>query len=495
MNHPKSKRRLRVQLAFVYTLMAIAVISIVAILILVIQGYRYNRYDGKLEQGGLVQFNSRPAGATVTVDGVTLGNKTASKITLTSGRHEITMARDGYTNWKKQVTVKPGGVLWLNYAQLFPTAPTVTTSAAFAAVDSALASPDRKLMAVIPASTTPEISLVTLNSDTSTTTKVTIPTDSFTAPENGATQAFNLISWDKDSHMLLIKHTYGDKTEYLSTDIRNGVTYNISTRLGVDVAKVMYSRSDSNVVYILTTTHELRRGNSNDTVLSGPIATNISDMAMTEQNLLTYTTLADNKGVRTVGYVSSGSTKAKTIASYSDIGAAPLDIATGNYYGDRYTAVLHGQTLDIFVGSLPGSDNTGNISLTRVAQAPAVNGEDTVGFSPGDNRIVYATHGTTAVAYDLELAQSSLITLAGTTPAVVTKQSSVTPGLQWFDNYHVMTTGGPLYVYDYDGTNGQLIANTTANQPAVLGSGEKYLYYFVTADGSAKLQRLQLTIN
>jgi len=75
--------------------MAIAVVSIVAILLLVIQGYRYNRFDGKLEQGGLVQFDSRPSAATVTVDDSTLANRTASKVTLSSGQHTITMSREG----------------------------------------------------------------------------------------------------------------------------------------------------------------------------------------------------------------------------------------------------------------------------------------------------------------------------------------------------------------------------------------------------------------
>lgn len=67
--------------------MVLSVISIVVVLILITQGYRFNHFDGKLEQGGLVQFNSRPTGATVSVDGMALANRTASKITLSTGPH------------------------------------------------------------------------------------------------------------------------------------------------------------------------------------------------------------------------------------------------------------------------------------------------------------------------------------------------------------------------------------------------------------------------
>ena len=53
MHKHRNKRRLRIQLTFVYTLMGLAIVSILTILVLVIQGYRYNRFDGKVEQGGL----------------------------------------------------------------------------------------------------------------------------------------------------------------------------------------------------------------------------------------------------------------------------------------------------------------------------------------------------------------------------------------------------------------------------------------------------------
>ena len=190
MHKHRNKRRLRIQLTFVYTLMGLAVLSILTILVLVIQGYRYNRFDGKVEQGGLVQFNSRPTGATVTVDDETLANKTASKVTLTAGTHTVTMARDGYSTWKKDVLVKPGTVLWLNYARLFPNSPKVATAANFEGVATALPSPNHRLMAVVPKSTEPEITLASLNDDTPQITKVAVQGSSYNAPAEGGGRGF-----------------------------------------------------------------------------------------------------------------------------------------------------------------------------------------------------------------------------------------------------------------------------------------------------------------
>jgi hypothetical protein len=81
MYHSKNIRKKRAQLFFVYALMAVAVVVTVAALVLVMLGYRFNRYDGTIEQGGLVQFDSKPSGATVMLDDITLANRTASKVT------------------------------------------------------------------------------------------------------------------------------------------------------------------------------------------------------------------------------------------------------------------------------------------------------------------------------------------------------------------------------------------------------------------------------
>jgi len=328
MHKHRNKRRKRIQLAFVYTLMAIAVLSIVAILVLVVQGYRYNRFDGKIEQGGLVQFDSRPAGATVTVDDITLANRTASKVTLSAGRHTITMTRDGYSSWKKEVLVKPGSVLWLNYTRLFPTNPKVTSVATFEGVATALPAPSGKQIAVVAKSSNPEISLTTLNDDVPQTKKIIIPTGSYTAPGADQSQAFELESWDKNSNLLLVRHMYGDKTEYISIDTRDSLARNISIELGLDIASVAYSLGDSNVLYVVTTAHDLRRINLSGATVSGPLATNVATISVNEERVIGYTTLPDAEGTRTVGYVTQGSSKAKTIATYKALGAAALHVAS-----------------------------------------------------------------------------------------------------------------------------------------------------------------------
>lgn len=478
-----NKRRLRVQLTFIYTIMVFAVLAIVTVLVLVLQGYRFNQYDGRLEQGGLVQFDSQPSGAVVSVDGMSLSNKTASKIILSAGSHSVEMTKKGYTTWKKDVLVKPGSVLWLNYTLLFPLSPTVSTAMKYTAVSSALPSPDQRVMAVIADAANPEIILTTLNTDNPATTTINIPLAAYTQSTSGVPQSFALVSWDKDSNLLIVRHDVNGKVEYLSVDTRDTTrTVNVSAGLGIDIASVSYALNDSNTLYVLSNTHELRRANISSMTLTGPLASDVSHFIVTEPHTVVYETLPDANDQRVVGYISSDSNKAKVLSSYSGLNGATLLATSGSYYGQHYVAILHDTTLDILQGDLPSSDSNAILSLKPVVTLEIADGGDYLGFSPDDDRLIYVAKGTHIVTYDLELDTSATTTL----------QAPLTRDAQWLDGYHILSTDTNGYYYDYDGTNGQLFAQNTLDLPGSLGSGGKYLYYFTKTTDSTLLNRVQL---
>src|SRR5690348_1900762 len=115
-----SKQRQRIIRALVYSAMTLTVVLLVTILVFVMLGYRFNKQTSTIQQGGLVQFNTRPTGANVTVGSAKLGSRTPSKITLNPGNYSVKMEKSGYLPWNKAVEVKAGQVLWLNYAQFVP---------------------------------------------------------------------------------------------------------------------------------------------------------------------------------------------------------------------------------------------------------------------------------------------------------------------------------------------------------------------------------------
>ncbi|QQS21462.1 PEGA domain-containing protein [Candidatus Saccharibacteria bacterium] len=483
MNRRKSKRQKRAQLIFVYTLMALSVITVVGILALVMLGYRFNRYDGKVEQGGLVQFDSRPSGAVVTIDGIRLANKTASKITAMSGQHTITIAKEGYTSWQKDVFVQAGGVLWLNYALLKPTKPTVTTVATLPTISSSMVSYDRKSMVVVAEPSNPLLYVISLNSDVPSLTKVQIPTSLYTATEDATTQTFSLVGLDKEARSAIVQHTYLDKSEYLSIDIRGGnAMYNINQSAGADIAAVDYRFGDPGTVYVVTAARELRRLGLASSTLSAPIVGNIAEFSQTNQTGVTYTTLPDTTGVRTIGYVSDGATKARSLGSTS--GGDVYKVLASTYFGERYITTLSGTTVTISKGDLPDTDSSGALNQKVVATFTVAPGATTLRYSPGDNRFVMVQSGEHIAGYDLELMQSSRLTLA-TAPS---------RAVGWIDGYHwAAVAGGTATYYDFDGTNGQMIVSGASDAAVGLSENYKYLYSTISTPAGIDIVRSTMT--
>lgn len=489
MYHKPSKRKKRAQLTFVYSLMVLAIVSIVAVLVLLMLGYRFNRYAGKVEQGGLVQFDSRPSGADVYLDGIHLANRTASKITTNSGDHLVTMKKTGYTDWEKNVTVKAGNILWLNYARLFPAKPTQEFVASYPSVAGALTSPDRKYVAALPAPSQPVLAVLHLDNDSSVATSVTLKSTDYSPAAVGKTHTFSLVGWDKDSRYLLVRHVYDDtKTEYLSVDSRGSdATKNVTTALGVDVAKIVYSLNNSNVVYILTAAHEIRRGDLSANTLSGPLVSNVADFNTYDSNTLTFETLLDTiTKSRSIGYFTIGASKARTVASYTDDGTPAMKLRFGKYYSESYALIAYGNQVTILKGDIPASDATNGPKLDTVATITVDGGAQTLGFSPDKGQFVYAQNGAAVATFDLELLQIARVTLA----------AAPTKPLEWVDDYHFTSTaGGACNNYDFDGTNKHTVATISLDLPCTIANNSKYFYYFTTSDGIVKVARTKLAIN
>jgi hypothetical protein len=483
MHHKSTKRRIRARLTFVYTLMALAVIAGVAILVLVIQGYRYNRYDGKIEQGGLVQFDSRPSGATVTLDGTQLSAKTASKLTVSAGSHEVTMSRSGYLSWSKTVTVKAGSVLWLNYARLYPEKPVISTTTTYDAFTGALTSPNRKQLVVVASPAQAVLSLVSLNDETPSPRKVIITSSAVTAASDETTSVFRLVAWDSDSQFVLVQHAYDGKQEYLSVDTSGGTATNITRSLGVTISRIEYAIGDRSTVYILTDTHEVRRGDLSASTISGPLLSNIADFAQADRSTLTYETRRDDAGVRSVGYLTNGAARPRTVHTVTDDGTTSMKFRMGAYYGDDYLVLAYGDTTTIYTADVPSSDSSSTLSWKRVGWLSTAGGVSYLGFSPDSERFVYAQMASSALTYDLE---TDVI-------AKTTFESTMARPADWIDSFHVgATTGGSALFYDFDGTNSRKVATGVVDAPIAISENDNYLYYFATDGAATVLKRVKL---
>jgi len=490
MYHPPSKRKQLLQRVFVYGIMSVGTLGLVAVLVSVMLGYQFNRSDGRIEQGGLVQFDSRPTGANVTIDGTSFGSQTPSKTTMTSGQHFITMERSGYKKWQKSVVVMPGSVLWLNYAHLIPNDLTPTNVATLAGISSSVPSPDDKWMAIKEDPATPSIRLADVSGDTAKTSFIDIPADKYTHPSVGKTQSFSLEKWDPESRYVLTKHIYDDtKAEWIVVDTQNAAqTKNITTLLSIDASKIVFSNANSQVFYAQIGS-DIRKIDVGAATLSRPLLTNVADFSLYDRSLITYATLLDPATkTRSVGYYQDGADKPQTVRTYTDDGSAPLHFVVSKYFGDTYMAISYSGVTSIIKGDLPTekSTNATPLKVTATMTIPDASVQYLSILTNG--RFVVAQSGPTYMVYDIELQKTTSTTLKGT--------SDFTREIGWLDNYNLWgDRDGMLRLYEFDGANQHDIMPVVSGQGATLSPNAKYLYGITkSADGQIHLSRVKLIL-
>lgn len=468
--------------------MSLAVIVLVAALLFVVLGYQLNRADGRIEQGGLVQFDSIPGGADVTIDGVATGNRTATKSTLNAGSHFFTMARKDYRTWQKSVNLAPGAVLWLNYARLIPNDLKQENLVQLTSLSNSAASPDRHWLAAVENANSPTVKIFDITRGDAKAKDITIPPALFTAGEPEKTHTFTLQSWDPSSRFLLMKHTYNSETsiEWLVIDT-NDVTRskNVTSLLQVAFSKVLFSNSDSNILYVQNGT-DVRKVDLNAATLSRPLVSNVAEFNLFDRSTIVYTTHLDTiTKSRSAGYYEDGAEKPHTLRSYVDDGTLPLHVALGKYFNEPYIALSYGDTLEILRGRLPQSEE--DVTKLRVESKVTIAGGVQSVDMKTSGRFVIAKKDADYYVYDNELKQHSRTTLKG--------QDTDTE-LGWLDGYTLFATrDGMLRFYEFDGANQNDIAKVIQRQAVSLTQDNVYVYMFTPGDtGGAHLSRVRLIL-
>lgn len=481
-----SKKKILLQRFAVYGLMTLSVIGLVIVLVFVMLGYQFNSDDGRIEQGGLVQFDSHPSGADVTIDGNPFGTRTASKTTMNAGNHTVSMSKSGYATWKKNITVVPGSVLWLNYTRLIPTSLKPANVADFSSVSGAVTSSDEKTVAVKEDAASPSIKLVDISKDTVESDTITIPESAYSASEEGKNQQFILETWDPDDRYLLVKHVYSDTNiEWLVVDTDSvNATKNVTKLLDVNAADMKFSNADSRVVYAKIGT-DVRKINLNDATLSRPLVTNVASFDLYSDSMVTYTTQRDEAGKRSVGYYIDGSDAPRTIKTYEPDDNRPLLLTVGRYFNETYQAIAYGDTVSITNGDLPRDEKT-PIKLTAAASMTIEGGASYL-TDKTNGRFIVAQNGPVLAVYDLELGKHTTTMLKGS--------SAVSKEIQWIDGYMFWGDRDTmLRLYEFDGTNSHDIMQVVPGMTATLSPSGKYLYGVTGGDGKYFLTRVQLQL-
>lgn len=467
----------------VYTFMTLTVTVIVALLLLVVLGYQFEK-GGKLEQGGLLQFQSTPSGATVTLDEMKLSSQTTTKSTVDTGNHFVTFDLAGYRTWQKSITINAGQIGWLSYARLIPNTIKPQAMHDYTDLTGALASPDQKYILIHEAVDQPVFTQVDLQGDSLNYSTVTLPDGSYTAPSPGKTQTFTIDSWSNDDQAVLIRHTYDDtKSEWLLLNRSSpDKSINVSATYGITPSTVVFAGGGNRLLFVQTD-NIVRRINLDEQTLSRPLASNVSTFTVYDAQTIVYTSLVDQNLQRTVGYAAVNVDTPQTIASYP-VDNLPLFGTIASYFGQYYAAIVHGQTMKILAGNLPTTNNPKSMKVIAVR---AVSPGTTNLATGANNRFIVATLPSGFATYDLELKKYDETTWAHPTAAP--------EPLHWLDGYSLWSSGGgTLRLYEFDGANQQNIMSAADGFTATLSPNGKYIYDITKTDKGYELQRGLLVI-
>lgn len=468
----------------VYTFMTLSVTVIVSLLMLVVLGYQFNQKDGKLEQGGLLQFYSIPTGAQVTLDEMKLGSLTNTKTTVDSGNHFVTFSDNGYRVWQKSIMVKPGQVAWLSYARLIPQTITPESLQTYAVLTSALASPDRHYMLLHQAADQPAFTLVDIQNDTPKYSTLTLPVGSYTAPSAGKKQSFALDSWSGDNQVVLIRHTYdNNKMEWLLLN-RNSPDQSIdlNTTYAISPSRIEFAGGNHSLLFVQNG-DIVQRINLDEQTLSRPLVTNVRDFTTYDDKTIAYSTKVDAKSQMSVGYAAIDIPQPQTIATYP-ADKKPLFAALSQYFGQSYVGIVHGNDMTVLTGTLPTPNNKG--SLKQYGEHTLPDGTWNLEVR-GSDRFIVATLLNGYATYDLELQKYDETTWKYSA-------KSQRP-LQWLDDFMLWSDyGGTLRFYEFDGANQQDIMPAAEGLAVSLSVNDKYVYDIAKTDKGYVFQRARLIL-
>lgn len=491
MYHPPS-RRVRFWRRFsVIALMWIAVVSGVAVLTALTLGYGFNQKDGRIEQGGILQMDSEPIGANITVNNVPFGSQTPAKLVSQPGEYAITMNKPGYRQWQKTVPIQAGNITWVAYPRLIPEKLTPSKVATFAATtSSALASPSSKRYAVLAHSGTPSVTLVTLDAETAKTSDYTLPREIYTQPSEAQPQStFAIESWTGDEKKILLDHVYGDKGthEWIILNLEKPEeSVNISRTFGIDTSMVkpVFSENDGSVLYAIVD-GSVRILNLRDGTMSKPLIDNAVDFRLYGDDFVLYVAQGTDKSTQQVGYVKKEYKSPRVVKTVPFDGEHNAQFDVGKYYSKYYYFVSHGTHAELFSGASMPDNSQSPLTLKSVYKVDLTaaiidtNMTDNGQFATVQDGASFATH-------NLETSQSFKSLLAeGTTP--------LPQKLKYLDGYLLWgTRGGMLRTYEFDGANQQDIMPVAPELGATLSPSAKYLYAFTREDTAVTLTRVQL---
>lgn len=467
----------------VYTLMVTAILSLTTILLLLMLGYRYNQGNNNFIQGGLVQFNSQPTGASVRVGSADLASRTRSKITLNPGDYKVRMTLNGYRDWEKDATVRSGMVLWLNSAHFVPTNPITNSVFEADTIGSVAMQEQGRRIALIQDPNMPIITTFIANDDSIVPKVVTVAE---TAYATSNTHSFSLEKLSGDNKHLIVKHTYEAGIQWIVVNL-DDVTkaYSVESDEGNQIVSMQFDPSSDERAYALHVDGSVRRITLNDGEQSDVLLQNVADFTLTSSGSIFYTT-KPIEGTVSTGYLTKDKTEARTVDTFKTTDT--VHIAAGKYFSTFYIATSQGaKTILKSYDTFPESDSETKLEVKSTKTITSPSPVTLLGFK-ADARLLAIQQARSLTTYDIDLLKQSNVKLEGVT-------TDITKPIEWLNSFHFWNDAtGFARQYEFDGTNQENITPIAPGFSAAYSQNKRYFYTIGKSEQGYTLQRTKMVL-
>ena len=483
---PKHVQRIR--LTLLYVAMTAAVIIVVALLVLTVANYHYNRDTGTFEQRGLIQLASTPSGATVEVDGRIISSRTTTKYSVAAGERQFRVWREGYQPWSLTTTINEGSLVWLNYIRLVPTdRPIQTLSQRYTTLAAATTAPNDHAMVVLPIKTEPRLHYIDITNPAVSSKELTLPAAIY-APTNNSERGqqkrtpatYSFDEWDESSRYVFMWRTLGSTKQLILVDTHEPLkSVNISREFSIPITAAQFSGRSGNTLYILSD-GTIRRLNVSDGTISRALVSDVAQFTAHTNATVSYVSnLQSDNATRTIGVYRDGDDVPKILKTVTDK-KAKLSVASATYYGTTYTAIAQDNAVTIYKGHY----DKGMDSLSQVATTTLETPVDSIEFnSTGSHLLIRG--GRSFASYTVDRKQFARATLA----------EGSSSDLFWLDPMHLgLIADGVLTMRDVDGTNVFELNTALADYGATFGRNGTYMYSFGKGDNGVSLQRIRMIL-
>lgn len=429
---------------FIYPLAALIFASLSVLFILSAKGYSVHFEKGaiKFEKTGMLIISTKPIGADIFLNGKNISKKTAAFFSvkidnLSKGKYVLTLEKEGYYKWEKEVRISPEMVTWANYALLFSKNPKIEKTDFDGNLVEYIPSMDNKAALILAKTKDGEVLYKMQNSSGEKTTLL----ETAKLTEEQRFSDIKVVDWSKDHRYVLISGTLKGDRRHWTVNTESKSAEDLTALSPLKFERMAFNTSNSDELYG-SLAGDLVRINLRTKNVSAVLEKNIVYFMFSAEGKLYY--IKDNAGARAL-WQADADLGGKT--NLSD--AVPVS--------DAYEAKASSENQRVALYAKNGS------FLYLVTKVGGKNslitlGKDITGFawSQDGERLFYKEKDANIVVLEDDSYKKE--TQEYEPPDTYSFQD-----ISWYDSKHLLSRNGDkAVIMDYDGANKVVLGETVA---------------------------------